>query len=184
MTTTQLAEAYFLWLEPQTRDEHGNPNRTYRELLGIMHSKEFETFVTRDDNRTADGLELRREFCYQQDIPPDSLDDLGPCTFLEVLVGLSRRLEFQAGRTAPSWAWELISNLELHHMGDPMSRRKARQADAILDNVIHRRYRPDGGGGFFPLHTPLEDQTQVELWYQMSAFVREIHPEHYGRRGA
>jgi hypothetical protein len=63
-------------------------------------------------------------------------------------------------------------------MADPLDRRKARKAEEILDAVIWRTYLPNGQGGFFPLIDFEEDQTQVELWYQMSAFIREMHPEY------
>jgi hypothetical protein len=59
-------------------------------------------------------------------------------------------------------------------MYDPLSRTKARRANAILDRVIRREYEPDGTGGFFPLQNPLEDQTQVEIWYQMAAYINEL----------
>lgn len=134
--------------------------------------------IDHDDNRIVDGLELRSEFAFDRNYPPTLRDELGPCSFLEVLIGLSRRLAFNAGGRAPGWAWQLLHNLELHRMTDPLDRRKARKAEDILQAVIERRYRPDGGGGFFPLISAEEDQTQVELWYQMSAYISEIHPEY------
>jgi hypothetical protein len=48
----------------------------------------------------------------------------------------------------------------------------------ILDTCIWRTYQPDGQGGFFPLAWPEEDQTKVELWYQIAAYIDELHPEH------
>jgi hypothetical protein len=172
------AEDYLRWLEPQIRDEQDDHSRSYWELLGLMFNKEFVWLVPNDDNRIVDGLDLRMEFCDEQDISSDALRDLGPCSFLEVLIGLSRRLAFAAGGRAPGWAWQLLSNLELHRMADPLDRRKARKAEEILDAVIWRTYLPNGQGGFFPLIDFEEDQTQVELWYQMSAFIREMHPEY------
>ena len=29
-------------------------------------------------------------------------------------------------------------------------------------------------GGFFPLAFPKEDQTKVEIWYQMSGYLEEL----------
>lgn len=163
-----LNRAYFKWLYPQVIDtEHRN--KPYEGLLMILYFKEFVWLVPNDDNRVQDGLDLRGEF-------GTALE--GPCTFLEVLIGLSRRLEFMTDGTAEGWAWQLLVNLELDKMSDPLGRTKQARVDEILEAVIWRTYNADGTGGFFPLAWPEEDQTKVELWYQMSAFVGEIHPDY------
>lgn len=178
--THPLAEDYLRWLELQLRDKQlAAPSRSFWGLVELMFNKEFVWLIANDDNRIVDGLDLRAEFCHDHNLASDSLRNLGPCSFLEVLIGLSRRLAFAAGGSAPGWAWQLLNNLELHRMGDPLDQRKARKADDILDAVIWRTYAPDGQGGFFPLIDAEEDQTQVEIWYQMSAFIGEMHPEHY-----
>lgn len=178
MNSHPLAEDYLRWLAPQIREEQDG--KEYWDLLGIMFEKEFaeDWLVPNDHNRLADGRDLRAEFAHSQHIRVDALRNLGPCSFLEVLIGLSRRLAFAAGGSAQGWAWQLISNLELENMSDPLSRRKVRQVDEILDRVIRRTYDPDGSGGFFPLAWPDEDQTKKELWYQMAAYIDELHPEH------
>lgn len=172
-----LTEGYFRWLSSQVRDEEATPS--YGGLFNVMFQKEFEWTIPNDENRNGDGLDLRAEYCYANHIREGSLRSLGPrARFLEVLIGLSRRLKFAAGGTAQGWAWVLVTNLELHRMRDPMGPRRAEKADGILDTVIWRNYDPDGCGGFFPLAWPDEDQTRVELWYQMAAFIYELHPEH------
>lgn len=176
-----IREAYLRWLEPQLRDEHGNPDKNYWDLLNIMFEREFVWVVYMDDNRMADGLDLRKEFAHDHRMNPDrlSVDELGPCSFLEVLIGISRRLAFTAGGSAPGWAWQLLGNLELQRMTDPLSPGKAARVNDIMDTCIMRTYSPDGTGGFFPLAWPDEDQTKIQIWYQMSAYVAELHPEHY-----
>lgn len=179
MNDHPLAEEYLRWLEPQLRDEsNGDPDKSYGGLLGLMFDKEFVWLVANDDNRIQDGLELRDEFCHANHIRIGSLADLGPCSFLEVLIGLSRRLAFLAGGGAPGWAWQLLNNLELHRMFDPLKERHARKIEDIMDAVIWRRYQPDGGGGFFPLIDSDDDQAKIEMWYQMAAYVGELHPEY------
>lgn len=184
--TDPLIEGYLRWLGPQIRDEDsGNRNRTYEDLVRIMFEKEFVWRVPYDDNRMGDGLTLRVEFCHGANVTPrqvgpflDQDRPYPPCSFLEVLIGLSRRLAFAAGGESRGWAWTLISNLELHRMSDPVSRSKARRIDDILDRCIWRNYEPSGQGGFFPLAWPDEDQRQVEIWYQMAAWMSELHPGH------
>lgn len=176
-------EDYLRWLAPQIRDDDdGHPSRTYDGLLTIMFEKEFVWLVPNDDNRVGDGLCLRVEFCRERDFSVVDEDFLSqehpnpPCSFLEVLIGLSRRLAFAAGGNAKGWAWVLMNNLALHRITDPVGRGKARRAHDIMDTCIWRTYSPDGVGGFFPLRQPAEDQSKVELWYQMAAYLNE-YPE-------
>lgn len=175
--SNSLTEDYLRWLEPQIRDKHGNPEKNYWDLLKLMFETEFVPLVPYDENREADGRELRAEFCHQRDLPLDALDELDSASFLEVLIGLSRRMSFAAGGHPRGWAWQFLVNLELHRMADPLSRRKIKQAEDILDVCINRTYGPDGVGGFFPLAWPDQDQRKVELWYQMAAYIDELHPE-------
>lgn len=180
--SNSLAEEYLRWLAPQIREEtDGNPNRTYWDLIHLMFEKRFvdAELIANDHNRIEDGLALRVEFCHERNIPPEASTGLGPCSFLEVLIGLSRRLSFMAGGAPAGWAWVLVSNLELHRVPDPIGRGRARKVDSIMDDCIHRNYSPDGQGGFFPLAYPEEDQTRVELWYQLGLYVNELNPEHH-----
>lgn len=175
--SNSLSEDYLRWLAPQIRETQND--RTYDGLMSIMFEKEFIWLIPNDDNRMVDGLDLRSEFRREFNVPMRTEGfPMGPCSFLEVLIGLSRRLAFAAGGTAPNWAWQLVSNLELNRMSDPLSSYKARKVHDILDRCVKREYAPDGSGGFFPLAWPNEDQTRVELWYQMAAFIDELHPEH------
>jgi hypothetical protein len=175
----QLRQEYLGWLEAQFRDEHGNPDKSYWDLLNLMFEKDFRWSHPMDENRAVDGLDLRVYFAREQGLLPSSMDFLGPqCSFLELLIGLSKRLAFLAEGNASGWAWNLLGNLELHRMWDPLTPAKRRRAEEIMDNVIERRYLPDGTGGFFPLAWPDDDMTQIELWYQMNAYVSELHPEH------
>lgn len=173
----RLAEAYFHWLVEQVREQGGHPDKTYWDVLRIMHEKEFLWLVPNDDNRLVDGLDLRNEFIEERRTM-FSTDKFGPCSCLEVMIALSRRLAWVAGEAAEGWAWQLLCNLDLHKMPDPLSRRKANRTDDILQRMIWRTYSPDGMGGFFPLAWPEYDQTKMEIWYQMHAYAQEIHPEY------
>jgi hypothetical protein len=175
----RLAEAYFAWLVEQVREQAEHPRRTYWDVLRLMHDKEFIWIpnVGNDDNRIYDGRELRWEFLSHRGV---DFDPAGPggASCLEVMIGISRRMEFNAGESAEGWAWLLLCNLGLHRMPDPVSRRKLAQADDILDALIYRNYQPDGTGSFFPLAWPPDDMRKVEVWYQMHAYILEIHPEY------
>ena len=140
---------------------------------------EFVWFIPNDDNRIDDGRALRREFLYENGTHEHiGKEDFGPCSVLEVLIGISRRLAWLAGGAAEIWAWQLLDNLDLLRMSDPLSNRNLRKVDEILETLIWRTYSPDGTGGFFPLLHPEQDQTKVEIWYQMAAYINEAHPEY------
>jgi hypothetical protein len=99
------------------------------------------------------------------------------CSVLEMLIGLSRRLAFEEEGEPRGWFWHLIENLELRHFTDRhYSSGESwcfNHVDEKLDCLLDRHYEYDGSGGLFPLHNPLEDQKDVELWYQMSAYLLE-----------
>lgn len=170
--TSDLFGVYLGWLTSQTGVDQ--QRRSYSDLLQVLLRKEFLWNVPWDDNRIEDGREIRKEFFRETGLE----GDLGPISVLEVMVALSRRLEFMAGGNAPGWVWQLITNLELHKLADPIGRRKATVADEILENLIWRNYEPDGQGGFFPLIDTDHDQRKVEIWYQMAMYVEEIHTEY------
>lgn len=170
MMTIEVVEQYIDYLEPQVGVNPRN-GRGFHDLLNLMLAKEFVWLVPNDDNRIADGLDIRAEWEWARSIT-------GPCSFLEVLIGLSRRIAFVTGENAEGWSWQLLINLELHQMRDPLTAYKIQKAEKIIEAVIWRTYHSTGEGGFFPLSHPEEDQRKVELWYQMSAYIREIHPEY------
>lgn len=170
--TLALNERYLRYLESQISF---NGRTKYRDLLHLMHEKEFGPwFIPNDDNRIVDGHDVRIEWLMSF----DGSGLQGPVSFLEVLIALSRRIAFIIGESPKGWAWQLLCNIELHRMRDPLSRYKTAKANDIMETVIWRTYDPDGVGGFFPLNRPREDQRKVEIWYQMNAYIREIHPEY------
>lgn len=184
-TTTKLdnlRETYFRWLVSQVRAQ-GHETRTYWDLLRLMHEKEFVWLIPNDDNRIIDGTDLRLEFLDGTRTRRDDLtrqltrEDFGFCSVLEVMIGISRRLEFAAGGEAEGWAWQLLYNLRLRNSSDPLSHRQVKAVNRRLDRLVWRNYNPDGSGGFFPLNSPPEDQTKTEIWYQMAAYVNEIRPD-------
>jgi hypothetical protein len=169
-----LDELYLEWLYSQICSVRlTNPSRTYRKLFQILFTKEFVWFIPNDDNRVEDGKQLRYEF-----LDDASLEDLDrdwmaqDCSFLELLIGLSRRLAFETNREPDSWFWELLENLGLRDLND----RVHIPRDVIeekMDRVIWRTYRYNGQGGLFPLRRAGQDQRDVELWYQLSAYILE-----------
>lgn len=178
--TWNVEQLYFEWLTEHVNFGYGKPNgRTFADLMSQLHTKEFVWIVPNDDNRLEDAIALRHEFLHDAGISNHSsgfaLGSEPPLSVLEVIVGLSRRCSFADSGEPRNWAWKLIENIDLHKMSDPVSRRKTEVIDDILEKLIWRNYEPDGEGGFFPLTHPDVNQKEVEIWYQMNAYLEEGH---------
>lgn len=139
-----------------------------------MHETEFVWFIPNDDNRAEDGRALREEFLDERRMSAVEHADwfeLG-CSFLEMLVGLSHRMAFEAQNDPHIWFWHFVETLGLTKYTDA-SAYDAEKVREILETVIWRTYEPDGVGGLFPLRQTHDDQREVELWYQLSAWLSE-----------
>lgn len=177
--SAELDELYLEWLYEQVGKYSRNPRSTHWDLLKQMYSTEFVWFVPNDDNRMEDGRALRYEFVEAAGLDRVPAEWMGMgCSFLEMLIGMARILAFEAGGRKGEWFWHMLENVSLEKCTDA---RYANSPQAIservsetLEMIIWRTYLPDGQGGLFPLRDPKEDQRQVELWYQMSAYILEL----------
>lgn len=171
-----LDDLYLIWLYEQVGDiKVRSRNRTYWDLFRQLYSIEFVWFIPNDDNRAADGEELRLQFLEDRgmdifEVDPDWMG-LG-CSFLEMLVALARRLAFEADGEPSLWFWHMIENIGLEDCTD-RSRYDQGKAERIVYDVIFRTYDADGHGGLFPLRHARTDQREVELWYQMNEYLLE-----------
>lgn len=172
--TGRLDDLYFDWLYKQVAlTKSSNPSKNYWNLARQLFTTEFVWFVPNDDNRVEDGRCLRYEFIEDlelEDVDPDWMD-VG-CSMFEMLIGLSRRLSFQANGQPRDWFWHLIDNLRLRNYNDRVSFDSGNVKE-VLDTVIWRTYEENGYGGLFPLACPDEDQRDVEIWYQLNAYLLE-----------
>jgi hypothetical protein len=183
--TEPMDEQYFSWLyetqvqvpgAPALPPSHEDFGITHWNLCRQMHKKMFRWTVPNDDNRAADGKFLRVEFISDTGAQPDPDWMELPCSFLEMLIALCKRGAFEAGYTQQWWFFDILHNLRLIDYNDRMHVWRTGDSafvDRMLTRVIHRQYGPNGMGGLFPLRHPTQDQTKVEIWYQMSAYILE-----------
>lgn len=145
-------------------------------LLRHLHSIEFYSFVPNDDNRGEDGKKLRDMF--KAEMGGAGLTK--PCTVLEMLIGLSFRMEGELEGSPEALRmdecfWTLIENLDLWWCNDgayyPDDGSLA--VDECTDRLLKRTYKRDGKGGLFPLDRTRNDQRKVEIWYQMAEYLLE-----------
>lgn len=167
----QLQNEYFFWLYQKIERRQDNGSR---ELASLLHSVVFNPVVPNDDNRAQDGITLRERFCLEHGLPCDNQIP-GPCTMLEMLIGLSCKaddnLTSDPGQyNIQRWFWEMVDNLGLETFNE-------RRNMAILDTFNARRYSPNGQGGLFPLRKAPHDQRKVEIWYQFMSYIDERYPE-------
>lgn len=158
-------------------------DRSYWILAHDLYRRPFISVIPHDENRASDGLELREEYLREIHYPK-YIEIEGECSVLEMLIGLARRMDFETSdpydicdvtdRTA-YWFWEMIDNLGLLAFSDDcyVDYGGMTQADRAIDRLLEREYSWNGEGGLFPLEKTNTDQRDVELWYQMNAYLME-----------
>lgn len=169
-----LENLYFNWLCAKVnRVDHPTPSLTYWNLFRQLHSTEYIWIISGDDNRAEEGIELRSEFITESRFPyQDGWADVG-CSVLEMLIGFSRRAQFNAGETSSYWFWHFLDNLGLASINDA-SDIPPEEIDEILNIFVWRLYDEFGAGGLFPMQNPLKDQKEVEVWYQFCDYLVDV----------
>ncbi len=176
-TNRKIKKAYFDWLYHQVE---------VKEFLGLenfiseLYEIPFYCLIPNDDNRAKDGLQLRDRFLdgLDADYPDDVLP--WPCTVLEMLIALANRMDFilfdhSKGSRYAIYFWLFINNLKLqkYNNDDKNVEKKEKFNRLVLKKFVKREYQADGKGGLFPLDDPLNDQRNVEIWYQMMEYISE-----------
>lgn len=171
MSSGNLDDRYFRWLYGLVADVKIRKGpHTHWNLLHQLFEIEFAWFVPNDDNRAEDGRELRVEWASSEEAQVDSHWASRGCSFLEMLIGLSRRLEFQTEQDVVFWFWHLIGNMGLLGYNDRAIFAEEEVQDRVFV-VIWRNYDRYGNGGLFPLRYTQTDQRKVEIWRQMNEYL-------------
>jgi hypothetical protein len=169
----RLDDLYLPWLYSQVGHrsvKERNPSRTHWRLLRQLYSIEFVYVIDRDDNRAEDGRALRYEWADEVNFRVDPIWLEHGCSFLEMLIALSRRLAFEANGEPHLWFWHLLNNLNLTDCND-RSNYDVHKVDDIVDTVIWRTFDRNGNGGLFPMRRARRDQRNVEIWTQMHEYL-------------
>ena len=153
------------------------PGPSYDILFDMAWATVYEFHIPNDYNRAEDGLGLRERFELESSL---RLPDLGECKMLEFLIAMAIRLnetvyDYEEPDRTSYWFWELIENLQLTAYNDNYPFDEIHfYVEQVFIRLNERLYASNGGaGGLFPLKEPLADQTQVEVWYQMMAYLGE-----------
>lgn len=168
-----LDDLYLPWLYSQVDArsvKKRNPARTHWTLLRQLHRIEYIWLIDRDDNRAEDGRALRYEWDDTHDFRVTHEWLLRGCSFLEMLIALSRRLAFEADGHADVWFWHLLDNIDLAQSNDH-SNFDPHVVEEAVNTVIWRTYDRNGRGGLFPLKHAQRDQRKAEVWHQMNEYL-------------
>ena len=174
--SSSLDEGYFQWLYSQFANPNARtPRRSHWSLAKLLYSIPFRWSIRNDDNREADGQELRFEYL---DVAGETDYDFVwmsmECSILEMLIALSRRASDDTDMKPSEWFWIFLDNLDISGWNDYRYDEEAKdEIEHIVNRLISRTYDSDGRGGLFPLRHPQMDQRRVELWYQLSAYLLE-----------
>ena len=179
-----LDELYFDWLLAQLDSSGVRDGVAY--VANLLHNCEFHRRVGNDVNRAMDGANLRKEFMQTLDelsisehVTNDFMDS--ECSWFEMLVALSRNLDFLYDGGVESRFLELVENMGLGPQLEFNPRRTKATVDYdqhIVDDVTNdidnNSFDRNGQGGLFPLRKAGHpDQREVEIWDQHAAYFRE-----------
>lgn len=169
---------YVEWLRNQVTYFDGPE---YSCLLNLLHTYIFTPRIERDENRAEDGVALRDEYACL-DEPDGALIVDSPCSILEFLVGMARRMNYvyarmDEDRTADCF-WMMMRNLGLEQFTNETCLDFTDAASRAIESAVHmindRAFEKDGTNGPFPLGVPRTNQRNVEYWYQMQQYVGEL----------
>lgn len=170
---------YFDYLKGMVRNHISDD---YEKLLEKLWNKEYYSILPNDQNRERDGLLLRVWLGEREKV-----GIFGPCRVLEMLIALSKRMEFEIQNTGYNedyvdLFWEMLDNLGLLIFDNlnVIKDMENLEIDHILTSWIEREYRSNGVGGIFPIHNWQRGrhkmQHRIETWYQMMTYLEENYP--------
>lgn len=175
----QMEEDYYIWLKGLASD-WCSAYGSFDKLMSYLYSRTFVCEIPNDNNRAADGLEMRMRFVEETDgytYRDVHLYLTQPCNMLEMMVALARRCEDyimsdpDVGDRSGVWFWEMITSMHLDQMTDDIF--DGNHAEDAVNMVLEHTYQRNGDGGLFTIADPDRDMRDAEIWYQMNWYLAE-----------
>lgn len=172
-----IREEYFDWLSNMVGV--GN-NSAKLKVTETMFNIEFIALVKGDNYRICDAMEMRSEYLNDRGIFID-IDNIGPCTVLEVLIALACRIELEylgdptdEDPDPTDIFWDImVKNLGIKPNAD------TNFIEKIVVDWVYRRYDRHGNPGIFPLKNTRKDQRKLEIWTQACGYLTENFYDKY-----
>lgn len=164
--------------------------KEFNTVLALLHETEFYYSIELDGNRAADGIDLRSDFaeCNGWDYREVRKElNLSSCTVLEMMVGLAKRIECgimgddRYGDRTGEWFWYMMRSMGMDELNDRNFMRTwdKNTFSKIVEHMLRRKYARDGCGGLFHVRGFRGDMREIEIWYQMQAYLDTIEDVEY-----
>lgn len=160
---------YYIWLSRLV----GN-RRNYTKLVKQLDTIPYEWIFTLDANRSEGGKSLRIKYAYEASLDADDIRK-GPCTVLEMLIGVADHMTDQIGGYIMDWFWVMINNLKLADCTDASY--NTEKVERTIKAWLKHDFNYRGDGSIFPLKSYPGDCRNLDVWSQMNAWIAENYPE-------
>lgn len=176
MKREQLIRLYFRWLCDQVVDDL---HYDYDELLWCLYNIEFIYDNEMDQNRAADGVNLRMS--YINDMGLSRADFLYfkalPCSMLEMMISLSKHIsdtmdDYETGEKTHKYFWYMVKSLGLDFMYDDEF-----DPDYVklkIEKFIKKDYCPNGKGSLFYVKNATCDMRKLQIWIQACTYMDQF----------
>ena len=162
-----MRERYFHWLLKFIGNGYCRKNG-YFELLRYLFNTNYRWFISMDENRAADGVDLRHRFTVEcnEDQEDSYIYLSGPASVLEVLIALSIKMEYIARGSidlskSGQWFWGMIKCLSILDCYD------GNFDEGKVNYFLEGWMDPESEIAIFP-------DGKGELWTQAMNFISEI----------
>lgn len=176
-----ISKLYFKWLYKIAMDKVPS---SYKQLLQKLFSIEYYYILETDESRAKDGEHLRYRFGREHsfdDFEIESHLDISPCSVLEMMVALALRCEEEImydsdyGNRTSQWFFEMLESLKLDSMDDEhFDEKYVEERICIFLNTL---YKSNGSGSLFTVPGTEQDMRQLDIWYQLMAYLNYISKE-------
>lgn len=176
MVADHVLDDYFDWLYFKVMPGQLTSKNSFRKLLSMLHTMPFRYDIEYDENRAADGVNLR--WYYVTDGGYDEiLQWNSKCTIFEMIIALAMNMESMVGEpgddySVAHWFWMMLDNLDLGDMTD--DRYEKAYIYGRVSIFLDRTYEPDGYGNIIYIPNCNRDLREVEIWYQMCWYLDSI----------
>lgn len=182
MTQRDVNLDYFNWLCDIVCGDRYSPGISYTSLLTCLHEIAFTYLHPMDENRAAQGANLRYRFALCL-VPMEETSGVtcaldAPCSVLEMMVALAIECEETImddpcfGNRTAQWFWGMIASLGLGGMYN--NRFDRDYVEEVIERFLNREYEPDGRGGLFTIKNYGRDLRTMEIWWQACAYLNGI----------